>query len=92
MVFEEQEGAEPSVGQWRPKWRREGQDPLLLRIQEPEPTSVLAEDNPCADNEVVVHLWNASSLAALPANATPWRKGGNTGDPLAGRRCQVCRD
>lgn len=36
--------AEPSVGQWRPRWRRKGQDPLL-RIHELEPSSLPAEDN-----------------------------------------------
>lgn len=68
--------AEPSVGQWRPKWKGEREDPPLLHIQELEPSSLPAEDNPHAENEVGVNLWAASSSAALPANSTPLQKGG----------------
>ena len=68
--------AEPLVGQWRPKWRREGEDPPLPHIQELEPSSLPSEDNPHAENEVGVNLWDASSFPALPANSTPLQKGG----------------
>lgn len=68
--------AEPSVGLWRPKWRREGQDPPPLRIQELEPSPLPVEDNPHAENEVGMNLWDVSSFAALPANSTPQQNGG----------------
>lgn len=70
--------AEPSVGLWRPKWRREGQDPPLLWIQELEPSSLPVKDNPHVEDEVGVNLWDASSFADLPLIQ------------LLGRRVELC--
>lgn len=45
--------AGPSAAWWEPKWRREGQHPPLLWIQELELSSLPAEVSPQAGNEVV---------------------------------------